>query len=168
MPCGEVFTVRTGDSNADMFSQLDRIESLLQTIAKQTAPKKPVQRKKLDAGFEFENFWSHYPVKKGKQAAIRAYSKLPKALRILIVADIKDRLANDAQWIAGYIPHASTYLNGERWTDEITPVTVKAETMPTNNDDLTAWAVGKGFRNPAPGESWNEYRRVVEQLYRRV
>ena len=151
-----------------METQLDRIEAKLDLLL---AKKKPVKRKAVGyrstGNIDFDRFWAAYPLKKGKKAAYSAFNRQPLGI-IALLKDVKYRTENDAQWIAGYIPHASTYINGERWEDEITPVVTKAETMPKNNDDLKAWAVDKGFRNPAPGESWNEYRRVVEQLYRRV
>jgi len=38
----------------------------------------------------------------------------------IILADLKNRMANDSQWQdKKFIPHASTYLNGRRWEDEI-------------------------------------------------
>ena len=152
----------------DLWQRLDQIEEKLDLLL---AKKKPVQRKPVSENTKFDAFWKIYPLKKGKKAALSAYNRLKfSGMGVgaydLILRDVSNRIENDAQWIAGYIPHASTYLNGERWTDEITPVAEKAATVPADNDDLKAWAVDKGFRNPAPGESWNEYRRVVEQLYR--
>jgi len=37
----------------------------------------------------------------------------------LIIADVKTRLATDEQWIKGFIPYPTTYLNGDRWEDEL-------------------------------------------------
>ena len=146
-------------------SQLDRIEAKLDLLLEQ---KKPKQRKRVTGSKFFDTFWNAYPLKKGKQAAMSAFNRVPSSLYPDIVVDVKNRTANDAQWIAGYIPHASTYLNGARWEDEITPVVTQAETLPKENSDLVAWAGNKGFRSPRPGESFTQYRMAVETLYRQA
>ena len=35
-----------------------------------------------------------------------------------LIQDVESRKINDQNWIKGFIPHCSTYLNGERWEDE--------------------------------------------------
>lgn len=68
---------------------------------------------------QFEEFWTEYPAKKGKGQARKAFKgalkkatfdELMSALRVFAEAN----RATDKQ----YIPHASTWLNGERWLDE--------------------------------------------------
>lgn len=70
---------------------------------------------------DFDNFWSHYPCKKGKKLAQAAWDNLRKkgtlpALNDLLVAI--DRQRGFKSWSDGYIPHPATWLNQERWTDE--------------------------------------------------
>ena len=67
----------------------------------------------------FEEFWNEYPAKKNKKKAKEKWLKLKPALHKKIIADIKERNLKDRQWLQGYIPHPTTYLNGERWEDEI-------------------------------------------------
>jgi len=67
----------------------------------------------------FEDFWRAYPRKVGKGAARKAYAK---ALRLtdhdtIMVALSDQRPAMEAKE-SQYIPHASTWLNQERWEDE--------------------------------------------------
>lgn len=69
---------------------------------------------------DFEDFWNLYPVKKGKKTAKQKWERLNEKTKLLILADIPER-TNDDAWKRGYIPHPTTYLNQERWTDEITP-----------------------------------------------
>ncbi|MCA1185783.1 hypothetical protein LCD36_04860 [Saccharopolyspora sp. 6T] len=69
----------------------------------------------------FTTFWSTYPRKDGKADALKAWKKATKA-------HDADHLVSEAQRWAElwsregrdkqYIPHASTWLNGERWADE--------------------------------------------------
>lgn len=68
----------------------------------------------------FDEFWSAYPVKKGKEDALKKWkARNLDSIADRILADVKARLANDRQWKEGYIPHGSTYVNGSGWEDEI-------------------------------------------------
>lgn len=73
-------------------------------------------------GKEFELFWEHWPVKRGKKRAKDAFmrKRFDAEDVPVLIEDIHDRLAHDDQWKRGYIPMASTYINGERWEDEFT------------------------------------------------
>ena len=70
----------------------------------------------------FAEFWSVYPNKKAKQDAVKAWSKL-KPGELLQASILKAvRLQSQGEdWIkegGRFIPHAATWLNGKRWTDE--------------------------------------------------
>lgn len=87
-------------------------DSRLQTRAES----KPLERQAA----RFAEFWQVYPVKKGKAAAEAKWkSRKLDAIADQIIADVKARIANDRQWLDGYAPHASTYVNGRGWEDEI-------------------------------------------------
>lgn len=77
----------------------------------------------------FAAFWTEYPHKVGKDAAARAYSK---AVKRTDATTILEGLRNAVQawrregWVdkgraygKHYVPHASTWLNGGRWADEV-------------------------------------------------
>lgn len=67
----------------------------------------------------FAEFWSAYPVKKGKAAAERAWrAKGCDPIADQILAHVRLMQAHDDDWRRGYVPHGSTYVNGERWNDE--------------------------------------------------
>ncbi|NIL20066.1 helix-turn-helix domain-containing protein [Pseudomonas sp. AN3A02] len=73
----------------------------------------------------FEVFWKLYPNKKSKKDARKAWDKLkPSAdLRLTLMTALGNhRLSRDWTKDDGqYVPMASTWLNGERWTDELVP-----------------------------------------------
>ena len=72
---------------------------------------------------EFRAFWSAYPRKKNRAAAIKAFRHIGPELLPTLFADIEARI-KAGEWRLDqpeYIPHPATYLNGKRWTDEITP-----------------------------------------------
>ncbi len=80
----------------------------------------------------FESFWKHWPSKKGKKAAGQKFESVFKRLckensvkgtietkqkwANKLIADIQQRLANGQYGFDKM--HATTYLNGERWTDD--------------------------------------------------
>jgi hypothetical protein len=74
----------------------------------------------------FDVFWEAYPSKKAKPVAMGSWAKIDPALYPVIIADVQKRSALDRAWLEGFIPHPSTYLNQQRWTDDITPVRGKA------------------------------------------
>ena len=77
----------------------------------------------LPAGFD--DFWSIYPRKVSKQAAIKAWkaAKIKAELVDTIIEDVKRRC--NTEWKDAeiqFIPHPTTYLNQRRWEDETAPV----------------------------------------------
>ena len=84
----------------------------------------PGKRKKAQApDWEpeiFDRFWKAYPRGEGKQAAKRAWNKLKPdaALRHTMALALKTQL-DTPDWNGGIFPHASTWLNGRRWEDEL-------------------------------------------------
>lgn len=70
----------------------------------------------------FEAWWSAYPKKTGKGAALNAWKKLRPTEAI--VAQMHDALKwqrNQPQWTkdsGAYVPNPATYLNQHRWEDE--------------------------------------------------
>lgn len=72
----------------------------------------------------FDAFWKIYPKKQGKGAALKAWKKIKpdKALFEQIMTAAKDNLDRNQQWRRDngqYIPNPSTWLNQQRWLDEL-------------------------------------------------
>ena len=71
----------------------------------------------------FARFWDAYPRKVAKQRAVAAWNKLrPDAqLTNCILSTLNKQKATE-MWQKGVgIPYPATYLNQERWTDEVQP-----------------------------------------------
>ena len=71
----------------------------------------------------FDTFWSYYPAKKNKKKSRDKFLSLSEKKMRLAVDDVKRRAGADEQWLRGFIPLPTTYLNGERWEDEWTATT---------------------------------------------
>ena len=69
---------------------------------------------------KFEEFWTLYPRKTGKGKAKQSYQKATAKIKeVGLVQALKDRLEDLGKLEPQFIPHPSTWLNQERWEDEI-------------------------------------------------
>ena len=111
----------------------------------------------------FENFWQQYPKKVGKLTAKRSWEKLSqenqqKALEA-IVEHRKYWSAKGTDW--EFIPHASTWLNQERFEDElvIEQKENKRPPLPWYASDELTLAKGRELGlNPYAGETFAQFR----------
>lgn len=110
----------------------------------------------------FADFWSNYPRKIGKGAALKAYKKaLTKTDAETILKAVKGYPWSSER---EFIPHASTWLNAERWTDDTTSPAKTVETFRIGH------AKGLVKKEPEPPplteEQKAERARFVEQTLR--
>ena len=93
-------------------------ETETETEIKKENPKEKKSRSASSA--EFDRFWVVYPRKVNKGLAMRAWEKAAsKAAPALIIAAVEAwKLSKDFPEPA-FIPHPSSWLNGERWSDEL-------------------------------------------------
>lgn len=82
----------------------------------------------------FAEFWSMWPRSEGKAAAVKAWAKAARKIdpldllaRVGVYAYHPDRPALE------FVPHASTWLNGERWMDG-PPVARSSSVKPSQSD----------------------------------
>lgn len=87
-------------------------------------PPYPPKEKSKDEEIDyFEKFWKEYPRKVGKGAARKSFLKLKpnnELLNKMLTALAKQKRTE--QWTRDngkYIPHPATWLNQERWDDEV-------------------------------------------------
>ena len=152
-------------------TQLDRIELKLDALL---AKKKPVKRKSSEYPEWFEDIWSAYPKREGSNPKQKAWSsikarKYDDELELMTAgvkryADYCEVMVEDKRFVmqaARFFGTNKEYLND--WT-----IPKTTEAIPKRDEDLIAWSEGKGFRHPRVGESWDQYRRAVTELYRNV
>lgn len=96
----------------------------------------------------FDDFWNSYPKKADKKKARAKWRRMPKKDRELATKDAPVRFAGkDKQ----FIPMPTTYLNGERWHDEVEQQESHhqySRTTRDNIDTLMEWT--------PPGDGSNE------------
>lgn len=70
-------------------------------------------------GQRFEEWWQHYPKKRGKKPAREIWKRKGlDAQADELIDDVCARVIHDEQWGDGYIPDPERYLKHERWHDE--------------------------------------------------
>lgn len=115
--------VGTGGRNAEADTEEDQEQKLSHAAhAHPTGAEAPAGEPVILA-FGFTQFWSAYPRKEGKAGALKVWKSrrigTDKALIALLMADVQTRPKSHRPWLDGFVPHAATYLRGERWTDAI-------------------------------------------------
>lgn len=106
-----------------------------------------------ESSVTFDDFWKHYPRKLNRGAAKKAWMAAVKKAN---PADIIAAVSEYATLVAGkdpqFIPHGSTWLNGERWSDE-------EETGPPEPKRVTA----AELEEPPDGLTPEEYSRWLAE-----
>lgn len=83
-----------------------------------TPSKSPAPQADADAD-AFDTWWTHYPKKKDKGHAKKAYRAALKKTDADTLLDAVQKFAATATGAeTRFIPYPATWLNGERWTDE--------------------------------------------------
>jgi len=70
----------------------------------------------------FEAFWKEYPNRKGKGKAREAFKKAIKKTSVGTMVEAVQKQKQGSQWKKDegrYIPYPATWLNQERWEDEV-------------------------------------------------
>jgi len=80
-----------------------------------SAPKKATVN-----GSRFPEFWAIYPKKVARKTCEGIWKRRKlDALADEILPKLAEQVARDAQWRDGFVPNPQTYLNQDRWEDEI-------------------------------------------------
>lgn len=93
-------------------------------------------------GSRFEEFWQLYPKRKAKDYCEGKWKqKKLDQIADTIIEKLREQVSQDDEWIRGYAPNPSTYINQARWKDEITkPKPIAPSSQSTSYDDNdTSW-----------------------------
>jgi len=88
----------------------------------------------------FDEFWDLYPRKVAKGHARLAFKKAcSKEKPVAIIEAVKKFAAAVEGKEKQYIPHPTTWLNGERWDDDIDDVAPQASTNTDRLKEILVW-----------------------------
>lgn len=77
----------------------------------------------------FDDWWDAYPNKVKKKPCREIWKRRKLNTRAdELIADVERRKAEDGRWLEGFIPDPTTYLNQDRWDDELTKRREKKQT----------------------------------------
>jgi hypothetical protein len=125
----------------------------------------------------FDQFWALWPKREAKKEALRAWNKLKPAQRVAAVKAVPTHVEHWRQrGIArAFIPHPATWLNGERWDDELGEIFASTASRQPERRSAPepAWwthytlaeAKGRevGVGAARPGETFEQYRARIFQ-----
>lgn len=103
------------------FIEIDDINMISRRYQSDSPETETETEKELEKDIDrFDDFWSEYPKKTGKKDCLKIWkSRKLNLLAEKIILDVKNRQIRDTGWIDGFIPNPKTYLNGDRWEDQI-------------------------------------------------
>jgi hypothetical protein len=96
-----------------------------------TQPEYRIQKQNTETdtkGF-FDEFWSVYPRKVGKQDALKVYARCLKKATAEQILEGAKRYANDPNRLEQYTAHPATWLNRGGWEDELLPKRLSAASL---------------------------------------
>lgn len=109
----------------------------------------------------FDDFWAAYPRKMAKSMARKAWAKLTASQQM----EALEALPSHIQYFKvkeiekDFIPYPATWLNQERWEDEIDLTKPEKPKLPWYSSDSLTMEHGQKLGLPAnPGESMQQYR----------
>ena len=101
-----------------------------ETEGQEPQPAEPQPARPTTGSEAFKRWWAAYPKKVKKKNARDVWRRKRLDARAdALIADVQRRIEGDRRWLDGYVPDPTTYLNQERWNDEL-----QAPRSGTNND----------------------------------
>ena len=122
--------MRYQDTNRDSNNNLTGIQqgsNSKSTVDKEVKKERKKERVHRCTRENFKTFWEEYPRRESRQRALALFIKIPLVEFDSILKGLSHYKSSE-QWIRDggkFIPHASTWLNQERWKDDLSPPTPK-------------------------------------------
>lgn len=100
-------------------NELKAMDSLyIETELPESESKLKLESNSPSEDIPFSEFWDPYPKKVERKKAEEKWNKMPLEHKKKAVADLPLRKQTES-WVKGYVLNPMTYLNGERWNDEL-------------------------------------------------
>jgi hypothetical protein len=146
-------------------NRLIRIEAKLDRILAIIDKPKAVRKPKELQSESFERWWKNYPKKVGnKQKCLSIWNRKCLDSRVeRLILDVNNRQLVDQAWQdKQFIPNPQTYLNGERWNDDIIPIKQAQIKIPRGDAEAIVFGIERGIEAKI-GESMYDFRNRLEQ-----
>jgi hypothetical protein len=124
-----------------------------------------------EKNMSFEIFWKLYPRKVNKKKAFDAFVRLKPEDQEAALEALPNhvRYWQLKQTEPDFMPHASTWLNGWRWEDELDFKEKAPPALPWySDDDLTMKKAAEVGVKPRSGEGWPELRKRIAEKIREI
>ena len=118
----------------------NRNDTINKNVKNDKNEKKELHRSSKMTVSAFTSFWIAYPKKIGKKPAQEKFSKLDSSLLDKIIQALEAQKKTE-QWIKGFIPNPLTWLNQERWEDEVEEATIESEMKALLNECKKTYGV---------------------------
>jgi hypothetical protein len=100
-----------------------RATPLHERVAKARVQTNALKAQTTELHLRFEEFWAHWPKRRARQDAEKAWDKLHPSLALTeIILRAVDVQKTSTEWLKNggqYIPLPATWLNGRRWDDDL-------------------------------------------------
>ena len=119
----------------------------------------------------FQDFYSLYPRKMGRKEAERSWNRLTPAQQAECLEAMPNYLKywTIKQTQKDFIPYPATFLNQERWTDEIDLEPTKKPELPWYSTEELTMRKAQEVNCPAyQGEGWQQWRARISQKIRQI
>lgn len=118
----------------------------------------PIRMEAESNSASFDDFWTLYPKRVAKRDAEKSWARIAAEDRLAaVVALAKWRRVWLARGEMQFVPHASTWLNGARWEDE----------LPVDASPRPAAQKLAEFSTATRGEMPQEVRELIAKLKKR-
>jgi hypothetical protein len=112
---------------------------------------------------EFLEFWAAYPKKVAKLDALKAWAKLTPEQQFAARESlpVHVRYWQAAGTAKEYLPHCATWLNGQRWEDELEMPKAPESEWWRSKAGIEAKARELGMWPPRTGEDWHSLKARI-------
>ena len=106
----------------------------------------------------FQEFWNLYPVKKARKACETKWQQRNLDEKSdLIIEKLFEQVNDDDSWKRGYAPHPLTYINQDRWEDDISQP-VKSSSRSSSFDEYQKNQRKQGETYDQHGNTYDPFR----------
>lgn len=119
----------------------------------------------------FQDFYSLYPRKMGRKEAERSWNRLTPAQQAECLEAMPNYIKywKIKQTQKDFIPYPATFLNQERWTDEIDLEPTKKPELPWYSTEELTIKKAQEINCPAyQGEGWQQWRARISQKIKQL